>query len=95
MTAIIPGEQQSPLQGEADLMTSGEVARAFRVDPATVTRWENEGKLTAALRTLGGHRRFRASDVRSLLITPEHDSGPGASDAGAVVPTPTSDGGGK
>lgn len=38
----------------------------FRVSPKTVTRWARSGKLTA-LRTLGGHRRFRASEVKDLL----------------------------
>ena len=38
----------------------------FRVDPKTVTRWAVSGKLTS-LRTLGGHRRYRADDVYALL----------------------------
>jgi predicted site-specific integrase-resolvase len=38
----------------------------FRVDPKTVTRWATAGKL-ASIRTLGGHRRYRAGDVRMLL----------------------------
>jgi len=38
----------------------------FRVDPKTVTRWAKAGKLSA-IRTLGGHRRYRESEVRSLL----------------------------
>lgn len=38
----------------------------FRVDPKTVTRWANEGKLTPT-RTLGGHRRYRKSEVDGLL----------------------------
>ena len=38
----------------------------FRVDPKTVTRWAQAGKLSS-IRTLGGHRRFRESEVRSLL----------------------------
>jgi len=38
----------------------------FRVDPKTVTRWAKAGKLTA-IRTLGGHRRYRASEVNALL----------------------------
>ena len=41
------------------LLTPAEVARMFRVSPKTVTRWARAGKLTA-MRTLGGHRRFRA-----------------------------------
>lgn len=49
------------------LLTPGEVAAKFRVDPKTVTRWANAGKLTA-LRTLGGHRRYRRAEVEALLV---------------------------
>ena len=48
------------------LLTPGEVAALFRVDPKTVTRWAKAGKLTS-IRTLGGHRRYRESEVRELL----------------------------
>jgi excisionase family DNA binding protein len=48
------------------LLSPAEVAQLFRVDPKTVTRWANNGKLTS-LRTLGGHRRYRESEVRNLL----------------------------
>jgi excisionase family DNA binding protein len=48
------------------LLTPAEVATMFRVDPKTVTRWAKAGKLTS-IRTLGGHRRYRESEVRSLL----------------------------
>lgn len=48
------------------LLTPAEVAALFRVNPKTVTRWARSGKLTA-VRTLGGHRRFRASEVRQCL----------------------------
>lgn len=48
------------------LLTPAEVASLFRVDPKTVTRWAKAGKLTA-IRTLGGHRRYRQSEVFSLL----------------------------
>lgn len=48
------------------LLTPAEVARALGVGPKTVTRWAAAGKLPA-LRTIGGHRRFRESDVRALL----------------------------
>lgn len=52
---------------EADaLMTTGEVAAMFRVSRKTVNKWANTGRLTS-FRTLGGHRRFRADEVRSLL----------------------------
>ena len=48
------------------LLTPAEVAALFRVDPKTVTRWANSGKLTS-IRTLGGHRRYRAAEVHALL----------------------------
>ena len=52
---------------EADeLLTPAEGAALFRVDPKTVTRWAKAGKLTS-IRTLGGHRRYRAAEVRALL----------------------------
>ncbi len=51
------------------LMTPGEVATQFRVDPKTVTRWAKTGKLTS-IRTPGGHRRYYESEVRALLGTP-------------------------
>jgi excisionase family DNA binding protein len=47
------------------LLTPAEVAAMFRVDPKTVTRWAKAGKLSS-IRTLGGHRRYRESEVRQL-----------------------------
>lgn len=48
------------------LLTPSEVAALFRVDPKTVTRWAKAGKLTS-IRTLGGHRRYKESEVTALL----------------------------
>ena len=48
------------------LLTPAEVAALFRVDPKTVTRWAKAGKLTS-IRTLGGHRRYKESEVKALL----------------------------
>ena len=48
--------------------TPGEVASLFRVDPKTVTRWASAGRI-GSIRTPGGHRRFRESEVRSMLAS--------------------------
>jgi excisionase family DNA binding protein len=49
------------------LLTPSQVATMFRVDRKTVTRWANTGKLSS-IRTLGGHRRYRETEVRALLL---------------------------
>jgi excisionase family DNA binding protein len=56
------------MKGQSDdtLLTPAEVAALFRVDPKTVTRWAKAGKLSS-IRTLGGHRRYRAEEVRRFL----------------------------
>jgi excisionase family DNA binding protein len=56
-----------PIMAELDrLLTPGEVADLFRVEPRTVGRWARDGRLSA-VRTPGGHRRYRESAVRALL----------------------------
>lgn len=56
------------------LLTPAEVAKLFRVDPKTVTRWAQAGKLSS-IRTLGGHRRYRRGEVTRLLAESEGDEG--------------------
>ncbi|MBA3905120.1 MAG: BldC family transcriptional regulator [Pseudonocardiales bacterium] len=59
MTVTTPGSAER-------LLTPGEVAALFRVDPKTVTRWASAGRI-GSIRTPGGHRRFRESEVREML----------------------------
>ena len=54
------------VSNQENLLTPAEVAALFRVDPKTVTRWAKAGKLTS-IRTLGGHRRYKESEVKALL----------------------------
>lgn len=58
----------NPVESEV-LLTPAEVAVMFRVDPKTVTRWARAGKLSS-IRTLGGHRRYRETEVQALLTNP-------------------------
>ena len=48
------------------LLTPHQVAALFRVDPKTVTRWASNGWI-GSIRTPGGHRRFRESEVLALV----------------------------
>ena len=54
----------------SELLTPGQVAELFNVNPKTVTRWARAGKITA-IRTLGGHRRFKAEEIQSFLTEQE------------------------
>jgi excisionase family DNA binding protein len=42
-----------------------EVAAILHVSPKTVSRWAKDGKLPF-LKTLGGHRRYPAAEIRQL-----------------------------
>jgi len=66
------------------LLTPSEVAALFRVDPKTVTRWAKAGKLSA-IRTLGGHRRFRESEVLALLNDGPRETSPQTGPAPSVA----------
>lgn len=61
---------RSPTLDPEPLLTPAEVAALFRVDPKTVTRWAAGGRI-GSIRTPGGHRRFRESEVRALLDAEE------------------------
>ena len=46
-------------------LRAAEVADILHVSPKTVSRWAKEGKLPF-LKTLGGHRRYPAVEIRQL-----------------------------
>src|SRR6478672_9346505 len=47
------------------LLTSAQAADRLSVGATAIKRWADEGRLTC-IRTAGGHRRFRTSDVERL-----------------------------
>jgi excisionase family DNA binding protein len=78
-----------PHESRHALLTPAEVAEMFRVSPKTVSRWAQTHRISS-VRTLGGHRRFRADEIRELLARVEE-----AGDLDAVLrprgaePTPS------
>src|SRR5689334_10626715 len=48
------------------LLTSREVGDLLQVNPSSVNKWVQEGRIRA-FRTPGGHRRIRAMDLVSFL----------------------------
>ena len=61
-----------PAHEAESLLTPAEVAALYRVDPKTVTRWAKAGRLTS-IRTPGGHRRYRETEVRALMKSSQED----------------------
>ena len=51
---------------DEQLLRPGQVAALFQVNRRTITDWARAGKLSSII-TPGGHRRFRAREVRRLL----------------------------
>jgi excisionase family DNA binding protein len=51
---------------KSELMTPAEVAKAFGVDPKTVTRWAKTGKLQYIL-TPGGHRKYSRAEIETYM----------------------------
>lgn len=55
-----------PLADGDELFTPAEAARRLGVTPNTVTRWSRAGKISA-IQTMGGHRRFRRSEIERVV----------------------------
>lgn len=67
MRGAMASIKENRMDGHSDrLLTPGEVAALFRVDPKTVTRWAASGRISS-IRTPGGHRRYREVEIRALL----------------------------
>ena len=48
------------------MVSAGQAARRLGVSPATIQRWVDAGTISA-VRTIGGHRRIPASEIRRIL----------------------------
>lgn len=48
-----------------DYLRPAHVAEVLHVSPKTVSRWAADGRLPCLV-TLGGHRRFRRTDVEEI-----------------------------
>lgn len=51
------------------LLPPWQVRKLYGVAASTLRGWDSEGKLKAAQRTLGGHRRYRESEVLALAAS--------------------------
>lgn len=58
-----------PQDDSLELLTPKQVARLFNVDPKTVARWVNSGKIPSEsfIKTPGGHVRIKSDYVKKIL----------------------------
>lgn len=66
-----------------ELLTTRQVAEAFRVKRGSVSRWVKDGRL-GAVRTPGGRLRIRRSDVEAFLAQTVAGDTAGDDKAGAA-----------
>jgi excisionase family DNA binding protein len=57
--------KSNPSPQAPSYLRAAQVANILYVSPKTVSRWAKEGKLPF-LKTLGGHRRYPAAEIREL-----------------------------
>ncbi len=55
-----------PSEAPEEYLAPADVARLLCVSARTVSRWADQGRIPHIV-TLGGHRRFRRSDVVRLV----------------------------
>ncbi len=67
-------------RGEPDWLTLGRAARFLGVAQSTMRKWADQG-VVPAIRTHGGHRRFRRRDLEAFLVR----SAAGPQQAGPTV----------
>jgi excisionase family DNA binding protein len=65
---VFPSAGERPRFLESRLLRAGEVAALLQVSRRSVAAWAQRG-LLPFIETPGGHRRFRAADVRTLVAS--------------------------
>lgn len=63
---ILMNRRLAPNSEPLDWMTLSQAAQALGIHPSTLRRWADQGEIPC-VRTPGGHRRFRGSDLRRFL----------------------------
>ena len=63
LDAGVPGRQPGE---DADWLTVGRAARYLGVAQSTLRKWADSGRVPA-VKTVGGHRRFRRADLAEFL----------------------------
>ena len=71
MRRVFPRGTERPRFVATRLLRAGEVALLLQVSRRSVAAWASRG-LIPFIETPGGHRRFRAADIRALVATLEN-----------------------
>jgi excisionase family DNA binding protein len=79
------GRTEETEEGEGRFLRTREVAVLFQVSERAVTDWARKGRIRS-VRTPGGHRRYPASHVRSLLLASGQGDMPDHGETDRVYP---------
>ena len=71
MARVFPRGTERPRFVATRLLRAGEVAVLLQVSRRSVAVWASRG-LIPFIETPGGHRRFRAADIRALVASLEN-----------------------
>lgn len=69
----------------AKLVTTGKAAAALGVDPATLWRWQQSGRITPSWVTPGGHARWDVAELRKQLGADAREGTAVEADTGRAV----------
>lgn len=73
MRLALPATTRSPSVAADRPLSLGPASRLLGVDPDTLRRWADEGRIDA-FTTAGGHRRFHRATVERILEARRHDA---------------------
>jgi excisionase family DNA binding protein len=76
-----PAHRRGPLEKP---MSLGPASRLLGVDPDTLRRWADEGRIEA-FTTAGGHRRFSSAAIERILVARRHDASTRLASLGATT----------
>jgi excisionase family DNA binding protein len=67
---MAPSKRAAPTP-EREWLSLGPASRMLGVDPGTLRRWADEGRVPASI-TPGGHRRFERRDLEKVVVSRRH-----------------------
>src|SRR3954470_10524442 len=66
-----PSARRGTPEPDREWLSLGPASRMVGVDPGTLRRWADEGRVPTSI-TPGGHRRFQRRDLETVVVSRRH-----------------------